>query len=190
MPGESLSGDLHVVLPHRHGVMLAAIDGCGHGPEAARAAEMAAASLRQKPESTVISHLNRCHLALDGSRGAVMTLADFNHRDQTLTLCGVGNVETTLFRAAASGGTPPQETALLRGGVVGAQLPEPYASVIPVYPGDVLVMATDGVRTDFGQELALRSQPQRLADHLLEKHYKGNDDALVLVVRFRESEDE
>jgi negative regulator of sigma-B (phosphoserine phosphatase) len=187
LPGESVSGDRHVVLTHRRGVMLAVIDGCGHGPEAAKAADLAAHTLRLMPESEVLFHLNRCHLSLTQSRGAVMTLAEFNIGAGTLTLCGVGNVEATLFRAAPRQGVPAEESALLRGGVVGAQLPEPYATIIPVQTADVLVMASDGVRPDFVREQALRTPPQRLADLILEKNFKGNDDALVLVARFREA---
>src|SRR5205823_4595645 len=99
LPGESVSGDRHVVLPHRRGVTLAVIDGLGHGTEAAKAAELAAATLRRMPENNLLAHLNCCHLALTNSRGVVMTLAEFNLRDHTLTLCGVGNVEATLFRS-------------------------------------------------------------------------------------------
>ncbi len=189
MPGQTVSGDLHLVLPHSRGVLLAVVDGCGHGPEAARAAELAVATLRQLPENTVLYHLNRCHVALAQSRGAVMTLADYNARDHSLTLCGVGNVEAMLFRTGAPAGAPAQESALLRGGVVGGQLPNPYASVIPVYAGDVLVIASDGLRLDFNSEVCFRNPPQRLADYLLKKHFKGNDDALALVVRFRDDDD-
>src|SRR5262245_17855870 len=92
-PGESVSGDVHVVVPHGRGVLLAVIDGSGHGPEAARAAQLAVAALQQDPNADVADHLARCHAALGRSRGAVMTLADFNSRERTLTLCGVGNVE-------------------------------------------------------------------------------------------------
>jgi phosphoserine phosphatase RsbX len=190
LPGESVSGDRHAVLPHRRGVTLAVIDGLGHGPEAAKAADRAAATLRRLPGSTLLVHLSRCHLALTNTRGVVMTLAEFNLRDQTVTLCGVGNVEATLFRSSPGPGTPAQESALLRGGVVGSQLPTPYASVIPVLPGDILVMASDGLRADFPRELAWRSPLQTLADHLLEKNFKGNDDALVLLARFRDPSDE
>jgi len=188
--GETVSGDRHVVLSHRRGVTLAVIDGVGHGAEAAKAADLAASTLRLMPESSPLVHLNCCHLALAESRGVVMTLAEFNVRDQTLTLCGVGNVEAILVRTSPTPGTPAQERALLRGGVVGAQLPEPYASVVPVHPGDLLLMASDGVKPDFARELAWRSQVQHLADDLLEKNYKGHDDALMLVARFRNQDDE
>jgi serine/threonine protein phosphatase PrpC len=190
LPGQDVSGDRHVVLPHRRGVTLAVIDGVGHGPEAARAAGLAADRLQQAPDNTPLAHLHSCHLALAGTRGAVMTLAEFNQRDRTLTLCGVGNVEATLFRAAATDGSHARESALLRGGVVGGQLPAPYASVIPVHPGDVLVMASDGVRANYARDLAWRSQLQHLADQILEKNFRGHDDALVLAARFRDQDDE
>jgi phosphoserine phosphatase RsbX len=188
LPGESVCGDTHVVLPHGDSVLLAVIDGVGHGPEAAQASELAAAILRSAPDQGVQLHFQRCHVSLAHSRGAVMTLADFNAHRQTLTLCGVGNVEAMLYRFAAKAGVPLEERALLRGGVVGGHLPEPYASVLPVYSGDVLVMMSDGLRSDLTREQALRLAPQRLADWLLEKNSKGTDDALVLVVRFRDHE--
>lgn len=190
IPGQNVSGDAHVVLPHRDGVLLAVIDGSGHGPEAAEAAHLAVATLREEPASPVQLHLHRCHVSMAHSRGAVMTLADFNAKQKTLTLCGVGNVEATLFHAHPAPGAPAQESALLRGGVVGAQLPEPYASTLPVFAGDVLVMASDGIRLDLTRDQALRLLPQRLADWLLERNFKGTDDALALVVRFRDHENE
>jgi negative regulator of sigma-B (phosphoserine phosphatase) len=183
-PGERVSGDTHVVVPHARGALIAVIDGCGHGPEAARAAAVAAAILRAQPEGSAQFHLGRCHTALADSRGAVMTIADYNARQQTLTLCGVGNVETTLFHAAPSPGTPAESNILLRGGVVGGQLPPLHSSIIPVKAGDVLVMLTDGLRPIAEREQVLRLSAQRLASLLLDKNFKGSDDALALVVRF------
>lgn len=183
-PQESVSGDAHLMLPHSQGLLLAVIDGSGHGPEAAHATKLAVDVLREAPEQSVIAHLHRCHEALAGSRGVVMTLADYHQQDRTLTLCGVGNVEATLFRAHPAQGSARQEAALLRGGVVGDHLPAPMATLVPVHPGDVLVMATDGVRTDFTADAVLRCPPRQSAGLLLRKHVRGNDDALVLVVRF------
>ncbi len=185
-PQESVTGDAYLILPHSHGLLLAVIDGCGHGPEAAHAARLATETLREQPERSVLDHLTRCHAALAGSRGVVMTLADFDSRDRTLTLCAIGNVEAVLFRAGSVTGDLRQESAVLRGGVVGDHLPAPFATIIPVNPGDVLVMASDGLRTDFAPEAVLRAPPQQAASLLLRKHAKGNDDALVLVARFPE----
>lgn len=185
-PHESVTADAHLLLPTSTGLLLAVIDGSGHGPEAAQAAQLAVTTLREAPEQSVIAHLRNCHAALAGSRGAVMTLADYHQQDCTLTLCGVGNVEAVLFRARPAAGAAAQESAMLRGGVVGAHLPEPFATTVPVHGGDVLVMASDGLRHDFSPETVLRSPPRQSAGVLLRKHARGTDDAVVLVVRFPE----
>lgn len=185
-PHESVNGDAHLMLPTSTGLLFAVIDGAGHGPEAAHAAELAVTALREAPEQSVIAHLHGCHAALAGSRGAVMTLADYHQTDHTLTLSGVGNVEAVLFRARPAPGGARQEAAMLRGGVVGCHLPEPFATIVPVHGGDVLVMATDGLRNDFTAETVLRSPPRQSAGALLRKHARGSDDAVVLVVRFPE----
>lgn len=183
-PGESVSGDAHLVLLHPSGALLAVIDGSGHGPLAAEAAELAVATLREVPTESVLNHFSRCHAALTGTRGAVMTLADFNQAHRTVTLSGVGNVEAMLFRAKSGPGLSSAECASLRSGIVGDHLPSPYAVVIPVEPADVLVMVTDGVRPLFNDLAGLGLPAQRLADQLLRQHSRGNDDALVLVARF------
>jgi negative regulator of sigma-B (phosphoserine phosphatase) len=185
-PHESVNGDAYLMLPHSQGVLLGVIDGSGHGPEAARATHLAVETLRNAPEQSVIPHLRLCHAALAETRGAVMTLADYNQKDRTLTLCGVGNVEATLFRAHPAAGSARQESAFLRGGIVGDHLPEPVATTVPVHAGDVLVMASDGVKTDFTADAVLRSPPRQSAGLILRKHARGTDDALVLVVRFPE----
>jgi negative regulator of sigma-B (phosphoserine phosphatase) len=183
-PRESVTGDAHLMLPTSAGLLLAVIDGSGHGPEAAHATALALNTLRGAPEQSVIAHMRNCHAALAGSRGVVMTLAGYHQQESTLTLCGVGNVEAVLFRARPAAGSSRQESAMLRGGVVGSHLPEPFATVMPVHGGDVLVMASDGLRHDFAPESVLRSPPRQSAGALLRQHARGNDDAVVLVVRF------
>lgn len=79
---------------------------------------------------------------------------------------------------------PAREYLLLRGGVVGYQLPPLHASTIPVARGDTLILATDGIRSGFAEGLDLGEPPQRIADHILAQHGKSTDDALVLVGRY------
>jgi negative regulator of sigma-B (phosphoserine phosphatase) len=76
------------------------------------------------------------------------------------------------------------ETLLLRGGVVGSQLPALQATVLRISRGDTLYFATDGVRSDFVQSLTALENPQRAADRILARFMNGNDDALVLVARW------
>ncbi|HUI42037.1 MAG TPA: SpoIIE family protein phosphatase [Terriglobia bacterium] len=180
--GESESGDRHLVKRFRNGALVAAVDGLGHGADAARAACMAAATLERYADESVIPLLQRCHAELAGTRGAVMSLAKFNWRDRTVTCLGVGNVEGFLLHSGAGSG-PEQEALVLRGGVVGHQLPPLRASVFPVSAGDTLIFATDGIRSGFTEGLILSDPASKIATRILALYTKGTDDALVLVAR-------
>ena len=183
LPPEPESGDGYVVRPSATGVLIAAVDGTGHGPEAAAAAKVAVGTLKAAAAESPIALVLECHEELRQTRGAVMTLAFVHLRDQTLTWLGVGNVEAALLRMAGAEGTT-SERVLLRAGVVGYRLPDLRAEVIPLQPFDTLVMATDGIDPDFDQDLVLRRQPQQIADQILADHWKRTDDGLVVVARY------
>lgn len=184
LPGQAVSGDRHLVRPYRNGVLVAVVDGVGHGDEAAAAARTAVATLSEYPTEPVIWLVKRCHQALAMSRGVVMTVASLHALEGTMTWVGVGNVEAILVRADTRA-NPATERVLLRGGLVGHQLPPLHASVIPVNSGDLLVFASDGIRSDFLEHVgATADSPQQVADRVLNQHFKGLDDALVLVARY------
>ena len=111
-----------------------------------------------------------------------MSLAFIDLKHGMMTWLGVGNVQGVLMRAGAQKGSV-QEMLLLRGGVVGSQLPSLQAAVLPIAKGDTLVFATDGIRGEFVEVLSSQEAPQRAADKILGQHGRGIDDALVLVVR-------
>src|SRR5947207_903859 len=99
LPGEGACGDLHLVQPFANGVLVAVVDGVGHGVEAAAAAAVAVATLQARAHEDVAQLLRRCHEALRPTRGAALTVASFNAADGTMTWAGVGSVEGVLFRA-------------------------------------------------------------------------------------------
>jgi negative regulator of sigma-B (phosphoserine phosphatase) len=181
--GESESGDLHAVIPYEGGALVAAIDGLGHGPEAAVAARSAAEALERHPGKPVMELLTICHESLRGTRGAVITLASFSALEGTMSWVGVGNIEGTLLRANPGEGRP-RESVMLIGGVPGHQLPSLRPNELQVSPGDTLVLATDGVRGGYLDLVDWSEPPQQLADHLLAEYGKATDDALVLVARY------
>jgi negative regulator of sigma-B (phosphoserine phosphatase) len=112
-----------------------------------------------------------------------MTLASVHSSDATLTWLGVGNVEGRLLRPRA-GTSPQKQNALLLAGVVGYQLPALHAGVGSLQKGDLLILATDGIHARFAEGLRLDQAPRQIAAHILDRHLKGNDDALVLVARY------
>ena len=182
LPGQGESGDHHLVCCNRNGILIAAIDGIGHGEEAASVSKAAAALIRSCADEPIISLVERCHEKLRSTRGVVLSLALVDPEHGMMTWLGVGNVHGVLMRSDAKNGNS-QESLLLRAGVVGSQLPALQATVIPVAKGDTLFFATDGIRSDFPASLSARENPQRAADRILEQYRSGNDDALVLVTR-------
>jgi serine phosphatase RsbU (regulator of sigma subunit) len=183
MRGERVCGDLHLVTRSDDTTLLAVIDGIGHGGEAAAAAQAAVKVLREHAKESAASLIERCHKALIHTRGVVMTLATVQGADNSLTWLGVGNVEGRLLRADTSA-THRRESVLLRGGLVGYQLPPLQASVLPVAVGDLLIFTTDGIEPTFENAVRLGEAPARIAAAILERHNKESDDALVLVARY------
>jgi serine phosphatase RsbU (regulator of sigma subunit) len=186
LASESESGDLAVVVPLPDGALLAVLDGLGHGADAAAASEAGADVIRSFPQEPLTELVKRCHEALRRTRGAVMSVASIHARSGILTWLGIGNVEAVLFRADSLAPSA-RESLLLRGGVVGYQLPRLSPSSLRLFPGDTLVFATDGIDSGFYQESPLGWRPQDFADEIVSRYGKETDDAAVLVARYSAS---
>src|SRR5216683_1662254 len=137
LPGEAQSGDRHLVKPVGTSVLVAVVDGLGHGAEAATAAQAAVAALERHATESPVPLIERCHRALQGTRGAVMSVALLGRPDRSMTWLGVGNVEGLLLHgdgAARSGSG--RESLVTRGGIVGSELPRLHPTVLPIARGD------------------------------------------------------
>ncbi len=183
MLGEEESGDRYVVQSTPDGVLLAVIDGLGHGLAAATAARTAARTLEGSAERSVTRLLHRCHLELRRTRGVVMSLVAVDARLQRVTWAGVGNVEGILLRANRDA-TPAARSILRQSGVLGYHLPQPTAAIVPIDHGDLIILSTDGIARGFEKDLPLGAPVQELADVICTHHRTGKDDALVLVARY------
>jgi phosphoserine phosphatase RsbX len=186
LPGQSESGDRHLVRRRSNGVLIAVIDGLGHGDDAAAAAKLAVSVLQDSGGESVITLMQRCHENLRTTRGVVMSMAAIDATHGLMTWIGVGNVQGLMLRHGAIKGSLHEEL-LLRAGVVGAQLPPLQATVLPVTNGDTLVFATDGIRNGFSEDISALEPPQKCADRILAAHCRQNDDALVVVTRYLEN---
>jgi negative regulator of sigma-B (phosphoserine phosphatase) len=178
-----MSGDLAVVRLLPEGALVAGIDGLGHGSEAARAARAAAAVMRESPSRDLVRLVQRCHSALRGTRGAAISAAFVSASESRMTWLGVGNVEGRVL-SGDPGATRPKGSLALGRGVPGHELPAVRAATVTMRPGDVLLLATDGVDASFADSLQLSGSSQTISERILSDHWKPPDDALVIVVRY------
>lgn len=187
MPGETENGDQALQVDLDGGALVATVDGLGHGPEAADAAARALAVVEghtgaQVDAVDVDALVSSAHAELARTRGVAMTLAAIGCAGDMRWL-GVGNVEAHVLRADGSR-VHRVASATLYGGVVGYRLPRLRVSTVQLDPGDAVVMATDGIDVGFTDQVVLADPPQRLAERLLERCARPNDDALVAAVRY------
>jgi phosphoserine phosphatase RsbX len=183
--GEAVSGDCACVGRSDAGVLIGVVDGLGHGPDAGEAARRAAVVLEDPATGMRVADvLQRCHAALQGTRGAVISLAAFPAGATDMEWLAVGNIEGVLVRARP--GRLRREMIVQRPGIVGHHMPPLRSATHPVRLGDTLVFATDGVRREVVQAVSQRG-PARLeggAAELLEEFATRSDDALLLTARY------
>jgi len=152
------------------------VDGLGHGPEAALAAD---AALLHAEESAFLSPRRMIETIDDGirgSRGAAIGVAQIDAARRTLSWFGVGNVRAALFgeKTQRFEGTP---------GIVGTGCRTPLVEVLPFADGDLLVLWTDGSRSNLTLDQAskrLKGDPEALARRLVDRFSTGRDDAGVV----------
>jgi phosphoserine phosphatase RsbX len=185
-PGESVCGDrLLAVDVNGTGALIGVLDGLGHGADAAEAANCGVEVLRNARSEPLDVLVQRCHRALSGTRGAAMTLARIDFQADTLSWVGIGNVAADLV-AKHPAGVEVRSSARLAGGIVGYRIPEVLTpQEVPIRPGDLLVIASDGIVEDHLDDIDFSAPALVIADQILHSHAKDNDDALVLAARHR-----
>lgn len=181
--GNATGGDLGVVATVPNGTLVAAIDGAGHGPEAARAAAAAADVIRSFAGADLRLLLRDCNEALRPTRGAALSIAFLSFPSEQLTWVGIGNVEGRLVRRVPKQRRTHVSLPLISG-VLGRGLPHITPTTVDVTRGDVLILATDGISTSFADQLVPTGRPEEIAEQIAAAHGTSADDKLVLVVRY------
>jgi negative regulator of sigma-B (phosphoserine phosphatase) len=185
-PGEAVSGDHDVAVDvNGRAALFGVIDGLGHGAAAATAATKAANVITGAAAEPLHVLIQRCHRELATTRGAAMTLARIDFETDTLQWIGVGNVTANLL-VKTLGGVETRSSARLAGGIVGYHMPEiSVPEYIPIRPGNLLLIASDGIAESHLDGLDFTASASAIAEKILCEHSRATDDALVLVARHR-----
>ena len=90
-----------------------------------------------------------------------------------MTWLGVGNVEGRVLSGDPSA-TRPKSSLALGSGVPGHELPSVRTATLDVRPGDVLVLATDGIEAAFADSLDISGSAQAITERILAVHWKAH----------------
>lgn len=172
---ERPSGDTAVVLREDGTVLVAVVDGAGHGALAREAADRATAEVRAgRTPAEIVAAMDE---ALRGSRGAAASVVRVEPSGSCATISGIGNV-TVRWDDGERLRTHRPEAGLLgvRRRPVGAQH-------VKLAARGLLIVFTDGVSTRADLAPVAGRSAMHVASHVLETWAKDHDDALVVAVR-------
>jgi len=160
-------------------VVFCMIDGLGHGKVAESAALAALNFVEHHHHEPLLEIFAACDKALNNTRGVAMGIAVADPPAGTLTYAGIGNT-----RAMVVG----QETTRMTSynGIVGGGYRTLKTETVPLTPGDLVIMYTDGIEelielSDYDE--TLRADVGRLAETIIVDWRRETDDAAVLVYR-------
>lgn len=178
--GEDVNGDAYFIGRHKKSLLLAAIDGLGHGRGAKEAAQTALDSLSDWQGEPLDDVIPAVHDALRATRGAVIGAVLLEPEEETFHYAGVGNVEVRVFNS------PVPVRPVPMNGTLGLRL-----STLRVWPyrwseGSTIVLATDGLSATWDASSypgLLAKSPQMISGVILRDYGRDTDDATILVVR-------
>ncbi len=180
---ERVSGDHARAHRVEGALVLAVCDGLGHGPLAREAAAAAMAIFDERPDDSPSGIIEKCHRRLADTRGVVMAICRLDEVTATMEVVVVGNIEVQVCAPRAVrrlGGV-----SAIVGGRGGPRL-RLRTERVPVREDEVVIAATDGISSRLSVEQdfpLLRMHPAVIAQRIMERFARANDDALVLVAR-------
>lgn len=154
-------------------------DGLGHGPMANEAMMEACAIFKESDVNDPSEIIRVLHRELRKSRGLVCTVASLDLKENTWTICGVGNIMSRIYTGIT------YKNYMAYNGVVGMNIPRVLNnSVVPLEKNQRLIMCSDGIRS--GWDLSkypaiLRYNNAIIAASIHKDYSRKTDDTSVLI---------
>jgi len=162
-------------------VVLCVVDGLGHGKGAEQAAKAAMEFVGRHYYEPLLEIFTCCDKALRHTRGVAMGIAVVDTEAAALSYAGIGNIRAIVMVAGQ------KKVSLTNNyGIVGGGYRKLTSETVPFTAGEVLILATDGIRENIdvsGCEDSLKADVQRLAEKIVQDWANKTDDIAVLVFR-------
>jgi hypothetical protein len=181
-PGETVCGDKWAFGGGSSGRTLLIVDGSGHGPAAARAAETATKIFDDYPSEDCVGLVERMHRALAPTRGAALAIARIDTAERLVRFVGVGNIAGAIVMGADT------RQMASNNGTVGHIAPRIREFVYPFADTPCIIMHSDGLsnRWRLADYPGLAAcHPALIAAILFRDFRRGRDDATIAVIRPR-----
>ena len=178
-PAERVCGDDWMLLQTRETTDIILCDGLGHGALAAEASREILATARgfDAPPGEMMEALTQAHV---GSRGAVASIVRIDHANLSLAYAGLGNIATLCITKSGT------RRLAVRDGRIGAAPTRGFEETMQLAQGDLVIMYSDGLKTLRDADLPpglLHRSPLLIAGFLINRSFRGRDDASIVVAR-------
>lgn len=185
--GETLCGDgWHLQLTDGK-VLILAVDGLGHGPDANEAASQSIASFRNNAAYSPAETLRQIHSDIRRTRGAVGAVLHINKKSPEVQFCGIGNINGKVFSITTSKTITVTKNLISYNGILGHNIPNTvHNQLTAMNPGQLLVLHSDGVKSrwDLNKYVDLHRHDASLIAALIYRDFnRGTDDTLVIVAK-------
>lgn len=180
--GETECGDSWSVHHHDEGCVFLAVDGLGHGPLAANAAQQAVKTFQQQPHLAPLALLQEIHGAQRGSRGSAAAVISLSTVHQTVEFAGVGNISAAIVEEGKG------RHMVSVAGILGQDVRSWRQFSYPWSRESLLIIHSDGLsaRWDLTSYPGLAVRPTALIAGVLYRDFaRTRDDATVIVARER-----
>jgi anti-sigma regulatory factor (Ser/Thr protein kinase) len=178
LAGEIECGDSWSIAEDEGRVATLVIDGLGHGPLAAAAAQAAVEAFRDNPLAPPQETMRALHRRLNATRGAAAACAVLDVETSQVTYAGVGNIGGMLLHDGTRKGLASHN------GTLGRSLPRSQQFVYAWPPDSVVVMHSDGVsaRWNLAAYPGISTlHPALIAGLLYRDLARQRDDATIVV---------
>ncbi len=181
-PGEHVCGDGAAVEQGDGRALVLVVDGLGHGPLAAEAAERAEEIFAAHHALAPVDLMQRLHDGLRPTRGAAAALAEVDARRGVVRFCGVGNIAATILVGETT------RSLVSHHGTLGHDARRIAEFQYPWTPDAMLVLNSDGLVSNWtlAAYSGLAARASSLVATVLYRDFRRHrDDTTVVVLRGR-----
>jgi len=177
--GEQVCGDAWRVVTAGKRTVILVVDGLGHGPAAAAAAETAAGLFERHVDRVpIVGLMEMLHAGLRSTRGAAAVIAEIYADTREVRYVGIGNIAATIVSPTGL------RSLVSHNGTVGHQVRRIQEFVYPWPAGAMLVLLSDGIATHWRLDAypGLRQHDPALVAGILWRDFTRDRDDVCIVV--------